>query len=211
MSPRRANQKTRGALVEVAARLLASDGPGSLSIRRIAADADTSTMAIYTHFGGMPGLVREVVQEGFVRLQKAMTSVPETDDPVCDLAGLGRAYRANALANPDLYGAMFGGSSLATLELTEEDRQHGRYTLVNVVQSAQRCIDAGRFRPADAGMVAHQMWFGVHGLVALELGSYLIEPWPAQDCLETLLVNLMIGAGDDFDAATKSVAASKVS
>lgn len=209
MSPRRANQKIRDALVEVAARLLAADGPGSVSIRRIAADADTSTMAIYTHFGGMNGLVREVVQEGFKRLEKALTAVPQTDDPVCDLAGLGRAYRANALANPDLYGAMFGGSSLATLELTEEDRQHGRYTLVNVVQAAQRCLDSGRFRASDAGMVAHQMWFGVHGLVALELGSYLIPPWDAESCLETLLVNLMVGAGDTFEAATESVAASR--
>jgi AcrR family transcriptional regulator len=208
VSPRKANPKTRETLVDVAAHRLVTEGPGSVSIRRIAADAGTSTMAIYTHFGGMNGLVREVVQEGFERLQKALTSVSTTDDPVADLAGLGRAYRANALANPDLYPAMFGGSSLAALELTEEDRQHGRYTLVTVVECAQRCIDAGRFRAADAGMVAHQMWFGVHGLVALELGSYLIPPWDAPNCLETLLINLMVGAGDDLAAATRSVAAS---
>lgn len=209
MSPRRANPETREALVEVAARLLASDGPGSVSIRRIAADAGTSTMAIYTHFGGMKGLVREVVWEGFERLEKALTSVPSTEDPILDMAGLGRAYRTTALANPDQYAAMFGGSSLTSLELSDDDRQHGRYTLTNVVECAQRCIAAGRFRPADPAMVAHQMWFGVHGLVTLELGDYLIEPWDAESCFETLLVNLMVGAGDEFDAAVSSVAASK--
>lgn len=209
MSPRRADPKTRSALIEVAARLLAAEGVGSVSIRRIAEDAGTSTMGIYTHFGGIGGLVREVVREGFERLQGALTSVQPSDDPVADLAGLGRAYRSNALANPDLYAAMFGGSSLSSFELTEEDRQHGRYTLGNVVDCAQRCIDAHRFRPAGAAMVAHQMWFGVHGLVTLELGNYLISPWDANICFEELLVSLMVGAGDDHAAATSSVAASK--
>lgn len=209
VSPRKANPQTRTALIDVAARLLTSDGVGSLSIRKIASAANTSTMSIYTHFGNMNGLAREIVTEGFERLQKALTSVAPSDDPVADLAGLGRAYRANALANPDLYAAMFGGSALSTFELTEDDRQHGRYTLINVVQCAQRCIDADRFRLADAGMVAHQMWFGVHGLVSLELGEYLIPPWDADSCFEQLLLNLMIGAGDDPAAAAKSVAASE--
>jgi len=124
------------------------------------------------------------------------------------MALLGRAYRHNAMANQHLYVVMFGGSSVAWFALTEEDRQHGRYTLVDVVECAGRCIESGRFRAGDAGFVAHQMWLATHGLVTLELGGYLIDPWDADACFEVQLVSQMVGAGDSFATATASVARS---
>ncbi|MEO3854906.1 TetR/AcrR family transcriptional regulator [Acrocarpospora macrocephala] len=209
MSPRRSDPATKPALVDIAARLLAENGPQALSTRRIAAEADSSTMTVYTHFGGMSGLVREMVREGFARLQERLTSVRATSDPVADMALLGRAYRFNALANPHLYAVMFGGSSLAGFSLSEEDRQHGRYTLGNVAECAERCLASGRFRPGDAILVAHQMWMAVHGLVTLELGGYLIPPYDADACVEEQLVGLMVSAGDAWEAATESVARSR--
>lgn len=200
--------RTRPALIDVAARLLAQEGPQSLSTRRIATETGSSTMAVYTHFGSMSELVREIVHEGFSRLERYLTSVEPTDDPVADMALLGRGYRGNALANPHLFMVMFGGASLAGFSLAEEDRQYGRYTLANVIACAQRCIAARRFRPADAELVAHQMWTAVHGIVTLELGDYLIPPWDARRCIEAQLVGLMVGAGDTMDAATASVAMS---
>src|SRR6478735_8170197 len=113
VSPRRSNPQTRPALVDIAARLLADEGPQALSARRIATEAGSSTMAVYTNFGGMSGLVREMVYEGFARLQDYFSHVSRTADPVADIALFGRAYRHNALTNPHLYAVMFGGASLA--------------------------------------------------------------------------------------------------
>jgi AcrR family transcriptional regulator len=208
MSPRRSDPTIRPAFIEVAARLLTEEGPGALSARRVANETGHSTLGVYTHFGGMRGLVREIVYEGFSRLQQHMTSVARTSDPVADMALLGRAYRHNALANPHLYAVMFGGSSLAGFSLSENDRQHGRYTLSTVVECAERCLAAGRFRPNDAGLVAHQMWIATHGLVTLELGGYLIDPCDADQCFEMQLVGLMIGAGDTPEKAELSVSRS---
>ncbi|WP_083920427.1 TetR/AcrR family transcriptional regulator [Amycolatopsis decaplanina] len=210
MSPRKSDPKAKRALLEIGARLLAEEGPGALSTRRVAAEAGSSTMGVYTHFGGMRGLVREIVHEGFARLQRHMTSVHKSADPVADMALLGRAYRYNALENPHLYAVMFGGASLAGFSLSEKDRQHGRYTLSNVVECVSRCLSAGRFCPADAGLVAHQMWIATHGLVTLELGDYLVSPWDADHCFEVQLVALMVGAGDGKEEATRSVAGSRV-
>ena len=206
--PRKSDPVLRAALIEIGARLLDEEGPQALSTRRIAAEAGSSTMPVYTYFGGMSGLVRERAYEGFARLAQYFAQVSQTSDPVADMALMGRAYRHNALTNRHLYAVMFGGESLAGFELSEEDRQHGRYNLVNVVECASRCIDSGRFRQGDALLVAHQMWITMHGLVNLELGDYLIEPCTAEVCLEIQLVNLMIGAGDQPDAAAASVAAS---
>jgi len=87
------------------------------------------------------------------------------------MATLGRAYRHNAQANPNLYAVMFGGSSLAGFSLTEQDRHHGRYTLVNVVRMCRAMYCLQRFRPCDAELVAHQMWNATHGLVTWSSAS----------------------------------------
>ncbi len=190
----------------MAARLIAEEGPGALSTRRLATEVGTSTMAVYTYFGSMAGLVREIVYEGFARLARLFGLVQSTDDAVADMAMLGRAYRHNAVTNRHVFQVMFGGSSLAGFALSEEDRQQGRYTLSGVIDCADRCIVSGRFRPDDPALVAHQMWLAVHGTVTLELGGYLIDPYNADRCFEAQLVGLMIGAGDDPHQATASVA-----
>ncbi|MDQ3789583.1 MAG: TetR/AcrR family transcriptional regulator, partial [Actinomycetota bacterium] len=103
MSPRPRDPATRAELIEISARLLAQEGPEAMSSRRIARLAGTSTMAVYTYFGSMSGLVREMVHEGFGRLADAFGRVRSSEDPVRDLAVTGRVYRATAVANAHLY------------------------------------------------------------------------------------------------------------
>jgi len=165
-------------------------------------------MAVYTYFGSMSAIVREIVHDGFARLQYLFNLVEPTPDPVADMAMLGRVYRHNAITNRHVFEVMFGGSTLAGFALTEKDRQHGRYTLSTVVDCAHRCAAAGRFLAEDPVLQAHQMWLGVHGTVLLDLGGYLIPPYDAKKCLDSQLVSLMIGAGDDPARAAASVTAS---
>ncbi len=205
MSPRQADPELGASLIEAAARLLAEQGPMALSTRRLAAAVGTSTMAVYTHFGGMDDLVRAIVHEGFERLNERMRSAGETDDPVSDVVALGNAYRENAREHPHQYAAMFGGSCLGGFSLTDEDRQSGRYTLEFLVTAIDRSMAAGRFRPGDARLVANQMWISLHGLVTLELGGYMIEPYDADSCFDAQVLGLMIGAGDEVEAAMNSV------
>lgn len=120
--------------------------------------------------------MREILRDGFERLAQLFERVKPTDDPVADLALLGREYRYNALTSRHVFEVMFGGSNLAGFTLTAEDRQQGRYTLMPVTECTQRCMTAARFRPGDAALVAHHMWTGVHGAVVLEIGGYFVEP-----------------------------------
>ncbi|HEX4832745.1 MAG TPA: TetR/AcrR family transcriptional regulator [Trebonia sp.] len=208
MSPRPADPELPATLIEAAARLLAEEGPGALSTRRVASEVGTSTMAVYTYFGGMDDLVRAMVHEGFTMLDDRMSAIAETEDPASDVAALGLAYRYNAIEHRHLYSVMFGDSSLAGFRLNDEDRQHGRYTLEALVKTVARCMAAGRFDTGDAELVAHQLWIAVHGLVTLELGGYLIERYDADTCFDAQVRGLLIGAGDEAQAATRSVAAS---
>lgn len=207
MSPKPPDPRMRTTLLETAARMLAADGPDALSMRKLANEAGTSTMSVYTHFGGKDELLRAVVLEGFTRLAEHLAAVARTDDPVRDLGALGMAYRRNALDNPHLYVAMFGGRrTLTDLCLADDELMLTLGTFQTLVDACQRCIAAGRIRADDAGSLAAQCWAMVHGVVTLEIGGYFLAPETALETQLALIRNLMLGLGDDPDLLERSMA-----
>jgi AcrR family transcriptional regulator len=199
VSPKVADPEVREALIETAAGLLAGEGPAALSTRRLAAELGTSTMAVYTHFGGMDGLHRAVREEGFARLTGYFDSVTTTRDPVADLAALGWAYCFNAVANPQLYRAVF-------LEppLDSADEAIGAAAVQQPIDTVARCIEAGRFAPADPESLAVQTWAAAHGMITAVLAQLLT----IEDVIEhfsAMGANLFVGFGDDRRRADRSI------
>ena len=100
MRPQTTVDPLRTKLVEAAARIIATEGQGALTLRRVASDAGTSTMAIYTHFGGMAELLRAVRWDGFHRLADDLAAVPASDDPVEQSSGSASPTTATASRTP---------------------------------------------------------------------------------------------------------------
>ncbi len=184
-------------LIERAAEMLARREP--VTLRTLVHGTGASTMAVYTHFGGMPGLWRAVRQEGFTRLAERLTLVERTRDPVRDLAALGAAYAANAFANPHLYRTMFDtGAEL-------EDADAAGATFGELIACAERARDAGRFRAAcDPEALATRFWATGHGLVMLALTGVLPGEAVAAHAPATA-VALFVAAGDDEERCRRSV------
>jgi AcrR family transcriptional regulator len=206
MSPKAADPDVRTALVETAARLLTEEGSVALTTRRLAREVGVSTMAVYTHFGGMDDLLVAISLEGFRRLGRRLSRVKHTDDPSADAASLGRAYRRNALANPDLYRVMFGTHPDEWIK-DPDDQAMTLNTFIMLVDAVQRCIDAGRFSPGDPWDIAAQVWAGLHGIVMLELSGFLQRP-DAVRTTDQMMYTLAVGLGDDPDRARRSVGGS---
>ncbi|MBA2954864.1 TetR/AcrR family transcriptional regulator [Nocardioides sp. CGMCC 1.13656] len=182
----------RRRLIELAADVLGDEGPAALSARRLARDAGTSTMAVYTHFGGMPGLVQAVVAEGFRRLFDRVAEVELTDDPIADLAAAAAAYRANALANPHVYSVMFGSASLGEYRLHDEELEVGIAAFQQLVGLIERAMAAGALRRDDPAPVAAQFWTALHGYVVLEIADfYSMFDDPEAQVLQPLLGRLL--------------------
>lgn len=199
MSPKLADPGVRTALIEAAARLVAEGGREALTIRRLAAEVGTSTMAVYTHYGGMDDLMREMRKEGFTRLAAFAQAVPRTRDPVADLSALGWAYCANAITNPHLYRVMFFDSD------TDPDvAQAGLSAFEPLVTTTKRCIEAGRFDPADEWQLALQLWTVAHGIVTLVLAG-LIDEETVQWQMPAMGRAMFIGFGDEPKAADRSI------
>jgi AcrR family transcriptional regulator len=182
----------RRRLVEEAARLLGEEGPSALTTRRLAAGARTSTMAVYTHFGGMPALVREVAAEGFRRLIAHVDRVEPTDDPVADLGRMAAEYRANARENPHLYAVMFGSASLGGYRPHDGDLEEGRAAFEQLVAGVRRAMQAGALRDDDPAQVAGQFWAALHGYTMLELAHMQhVVPDPEHQLLWPMLGHLL--------------------
>jgi AcrR family transcriptional regulator len=184
-------------LLETAARLIAAEGASGLTLRRLAREVGTSTMAIYTHFGSMSELRSAVRREGFARLATHLAEVEETGDTVADVGLLGWAYIVNATTNPHLYRVMF-------MEHVDEcDLPVGVETFQVLVGGVERCVRAGRFDQADPLELALQLWSSIHGTVALHLAGLLSAEQALSTCTSTS-TNLFKAFGDDPRAVGRS-------
>ena len=184
--------EVRRRLIEEAARILGEEGPSALSVRRLAAGAGTSTMAVYTHFGAMSAVVDEVATEGFRRLIDHVDAVGVTDDTLADLQRMAGAYRHNALENRHLYGVMFGAVSVRGLGGHGPDAEVCDAAFAQLVAGVTRAMTAGALRDGDAAAVAAQFWSALHGYVMLELaGMDQVVQDPEHHVLWSMLANLL--------------------
>ena len=167
-------------LLESASRLLADEGPASLTVRRIAAESGMSTMNVYSRFGGKHGVVEQLFLRGFGLLANEMGAVPATDEPLADLIACGQAYRRFALEHTTLYEVMFA-QVVADYEPSPAALASGLATLQHLADRLQRCIDAGLIRNGPAFHFAAIVWSTCHGVVSLELKQKLhdVIDWEA--------------------------------
>lgn len=205
----------RSRLVAAAIDALEHGGPEAVQARELGARVGASAQAVYTLFGGMPGVFEALVIEGLARLAEHVAAVPETDDPVADHFSKGWAYHDWAIAHPQLYRAMFGltGPDLrlrARLEITTRgmaDFPEGRAAWQVMLDSVERIIASGRIPPVDPLLAARQFFSATHGHVLLHIAGAFGNPDDALLVLGALALNLMIGLGDARDAAQNSLLA----
>jgi AcrR family transcriptional regulator len=202
------NGVMRARLVEGAIRLVDEHGADGLQVRKLAAAVGTSTMAVYTYFSGMPGILAAVRAEGYRRLTAAVSSVRHTDDPVADLVSGALAYRQTAVDGPHLFALAFAHSAPADpgQDGQRSAVEEGRVAYGLLRTLVRRAIDAERFRGVDVRSAATQLWTAQHGVVILEMSGFL-RPDPGYAVREVLVpqtVNLAIGFGDEPGAARRS-------
>ena len=103
------DDSTRAALRAAAERLVAEGGPAALSVRAVAAEAGTTTRAVYSLFGSKEGLVVDALaQSAFEFLADGVDKLIETEDPVADLVAVGvPVFRTLVLEHPALYRIAF--------------------------------------------------------------------------------------------------------
>lgn len=176
--PRSLDPTVRSAILESASRLLATEGPSGLTLRRLATEAGVSTMPIYTYFGGMDQVRSAACEEGFDRLAAQLEAVGVTKRPLRDIVGLIDAYCDFAVANPHIYRTVFMNAMPFDAALG------GVRTFEMLVAAVQRAGEDGSLSKGDGFERARQLWALMHGAVALHLTDLLDDATTKQTARE---------------------------
>lgn len=168
--PRTHDEGTRDELVDAAGDLLRREGPGAVTVRRLAAQVDASTTVIYSLFGSKDGIVAAMFRDGFTNLDHHLAAAVRPDQSSLErLAALGLAYRDAARARPHLYDVMFA-CPFPDFHPSPEDDEFALGTLQVLRDAVTGAVDEGAL-VGDVETITYGLWGLVHGLASLEAGA----------------------------------------
>jgi AcrR family transcriptional regulator len=162
--PKVHDKALRGRLLHRAAALVFDGGFDALNLRRLAADAGTSTTAVYSLFGNKAGLLDSLYLLAAERFGERLATVRPTGDALEDIVRLGIAYRDYALGEPHLYAVMF-----ARHDGESDVHVQGARTIEPLVAAVVRGQEVGALKAVPPERIALACWGVAHGLVSLEL------------------------------------------
>ena len=179
-------QALREAVLQTAGDVLAREGAGALTMRRIADQIGSSTTVLYALFDGKSGIIDAMVLEGHELLRQRLEAIPRTGAPFERLAATGVAYREAALGDPARYQLMFG-SAIPGYQRGEAAREAARSSFHVLVEAVRDCIDAGVFKSStDPRFAAEILIAAAHGAVSLELSGHFDDPEQADERFSVL-------------------------
>ena len=160
----------KNALTKAGVEILAKEGVGGLSLRKVARHAGVSHSAPYAHFRDRQSLITAISTEGFRKLYDELdaTASAHADDPKEQLVEAAWAYVQFAMNNTDTFKIMFSG-------VLEKEKDYPSFveisgkTFERVVDIVRACQNAGILSPGPSELVAVSVWGQVHGIISLAL------------------------------------------
>lgn len=169
------DQGLREKLVSAGLDALNDDGPVELTVRRVAELAGSSTMGIYTQFGGRSGMLEAIYRRGFELLRAGLVAAgddltgPAAHDVVERIVAIALAYRRFALDNPALYAFMFE-RPLPGFDPSPQLRAEALgMTFTLLTDEVHRAQAAGLVDGDDPVRPAYLLWTAMHGITSIEL------------------------------------------
>jgi AcrR family transcriptional regulator len=177
----------REALLDAAESALTHMDLGEVSLREIARRAGVSHAAPKHHFGSLGALFGEVAARGFERFVASLDEAAARGDqaPEVRMRAMARAYLRFALANPAVYGLMFGRRENA-VEVTP----HLMTAMLAAWNQLEEQVGAV-VGPARKLHGAVAVWSAVHGLAMLHLDRKLpphVDPDAAVESVANIIV-----------------------
>lgn len=157
-------------ILEAAKKILLKSGKKALSIRKIAGMIEYSPATIYLYFHDKDQILHELMEMGFMRMNKYMVSAFAEKDPVLRIREIGAAYVKFAMENRDWYDIMFNSDEpMKHMEKCRTDWDEGMAMFNFLSMTCQEAITKMKVKNLDPQIVALHLWSCVHGLVNLAI------------------------------------------
>lgn len=160
----------KNALIQAGVEILAEEGVGGLSLRKVAKQAGVSHAAPYSHFADKQALIAAISTEGFKQLYSQIESVLEKHQGNQEmlLIETAWAYVKFALNAPDRFKLMFSS-------VLEKEKEYADFVEISqenfsqLVKIVEICQQAGVLKSGATDVVAVSIWSTVHGFTSLLL------------------------------------------
>jgi AcrR family transcriptional regulator len=161
----------RRTLIDAALEVIATSGPGHLSLRALARSAGVSHAAPAHHFGGKSGVFTAIATEGFELLYQSQVRTSEGMDPGQTLLPLAVNYVLFAIEHPSHYEVMWREDLYDSDDpALVEARERVFEVFYQSVAAGTGGLESLQFRGAVAAA-----WSVVHGFATLWLSGNLTE------------------------------------
>jgi AcrR family transcriptional regulator len=182
----------KNALIRAGTEVLAREGVGGLSLRKVAKQAGVSHTAPYAHFADKQALIAAISTEGFRQLDERVRATREEHGsvPARLLEEVAWGYVQFALEDPDRFKIMFS-SVLEKEKAYPEFVEVWQQTFRQVVEVVEVCQQAEVLREGEVDLLAVSVWGAVHGFVMLllegQISSAVLGRFSGREMLVFLL------------------------
>ncbi len=178
----------KNALIKAGVEILAKEGAGALSLRKVARQAGVSHAAPYAHFTDKQALIAAISTEGFKALLSNLEGIISeyTGQPQRKLIESAWAYAQFAMNETDTFKIMFS-------DMLEKEKDYPAFVQVSqrafelVVELVSTCQQAGILRSSPPDIMAVTVWSQIHGFLAL-----LVEGQVSHTVFERIDVRKML-------------------
>ena len=184
----------RNKLIMTARNVVRESGMVAFNLRMIAEQAETSTQAIYTLFGGKAGLVLALYQHFVIELEQRLLLIVPHSTPIQLIYQTAQIYREQALSDSELY---LSATSPIAAEADVLGMLYNSQAFALFVGFIERGAADKLLLPIeDPRATAKVLWSTVHGAVLFELCTR--EPHVRTNMVNELLPILLRGLGPSF-------------
>jgi AcrR family transcriptional regulator len=154
--------EVRRAILTSTEQLLAGEGYGGFSMRKLALHCGYSAPTIYHHFGDKNGVIDAFLEERFAQLVDELRAVPLEDDPLQNVRSLSLAFTRFGIRNPTHYQLLMQPRDEAAPPPASGEIAR------NIMQGPlDELARRGRVLVADHEVVRQGIWALLHGLISL--------------------------------------------
>ncbi|MCP4897686.1 MAG: TetR/AcrR family transcriptional regulator [bacterium] len=188
---KRETEILRQRVLDVAEEIIAKEGVGNVTMRRIASSVEYAPTVLYRLFANKDDLMDHLIARGYVGVRQRYeeTLSESSSDPLSALAGILRVYADYALAYPNHYRMWFATSDIRQKH-DDLKMRHGRLEFV-VFQTwfdcIEACREAGLFQGRSQMETFQTIWARMHGFISLRI-QHPGFPWlPVDKHLDEVL------------------------
>ena len=159
--------KTSQRIYQCALRILEAEGPQAVSMRRVAAEADITAMAIYHHFPSREALLSAVVDSEFEQLVGFFSASNGKQGFEAAMIHLLDGYIDYALTHPRIFDYVFSMPRPGARRFPDDFRARRSPTLNITADIVSSWMKLGKLKRDDLWEIAMELWAHVHGYLAL--------------------------------------------